>query len=64
MTSGGRIKRLLEQVKEDEKEFEERPLQVLHFIKEEDRESLEIEERAHDARGNRVMELRERLEEL
>ena len=59
-----RIKRLLEQVKEDDKEFEERHLEVLNFVKEEDREMLEAEEKAYDTHGNRVMELRERLEEL
>ena len=52
-----RIKRLLEQVKEDDREFEERHLEVLNFI-EEDHETLEAEERVYDAHGSRVMELR------
>ena len=51
-------------MKEDDKELEERHLEVFSFIKEEDRESLEAEEKAYDAHGNCVMELRERLEEL
>ena len=59
-----RIKRLLEQVKENDREFMERHLEVLNFIEEEDRETLEAEEKAYDAHGSRVMELRERLEEM
>ena len=55
-----RIRRLLEQVKVDDRELEERHLEVLNFIEEEDRETLE----AYDVHGSRVIELRERLEEL
>ena len=39
-----KIKRLMEQIKEDEKEFEQRHLEVLNFIKEEDQETLHAEE--------------------
>ena len=59
-----RIKRLLEQVKEDDREFKECLLDVLNFIEEEDCGTLEAEERAYDSHGSRVTELRERLEEL
>ena len=59
-----KIKRLLEQVKEDDKEFEQRHLEVLDFIDEEDQDSLEAEESVCDEHGNRVMELLERLEQL
>ena len=59
-----KIKRLMEQVKEDDKEFEERHLEVLNFIDEGDQDSLEGEESVSDEHGNRVMELLERLEQL
>ena len=59
-----RIKHHLDQVKEDDKEFEKRHLEVLNFVREEDCESLEAEEKAYDAHNNRVMEVRKRLEEL
>ena len=59
-----KIKRLLEQVKEDDKEFEQRHLEVLDFIDEEDQDSLEAEESVCDEHGNRIMELLERLEQL
>ena len=36
-----KIKRLLEQVKKDDKDFEQRHLEVLNFIDEEDQDSLE-----------------------
>ena len=40
----GKIKSLMEQIKEDDKEFEQRHLEVLNFIKEEDQETLHAEE--------------------
>ena len=59
-----KIKRLMEQVKEDDKEFEERHLEVLNFIDEGDQDSLDAEESVSDEHGNRVMESLERLEQL
>ena len=59
-----KIKRLLDQVKEDDKEFEQWHLKVLDFMDEEDQDSLEAEESICDEHGNRVMELLERLEQL
>ena len=59
-----RIKCLQEQVKEDDKEFGEHHLEVVNFIKEEDRETLEMEENAYYAHGSHVMELCERLAEM
>ena len=59
-----KIKRLMEQVREDDKEFEERHLEVFNFIDERDQDSLEAEESVSDEHGNRVMELLERLEQL
>ena len=59
-----KIKRLLEQVREDDTEFEQRHLEVLDFIKEEDQEALDAEETVSDKHGNRVMEIVERLEQL
>ena len=52
-------------MKEDEKEFEQRHLEVLDFIDNEYQDSLEAEEAVCDehAYGNRVMELLERLEQ-
>ena len=40
-----KIKRLLEQVKEDDKEFEERHLDVLNYIDEEDLNTIDAEEK-------------------
>ena len=57
-----KIKRLLEQVKADDKEFEQRHLEVLDLIDDEDQESLDVEESVCDEHGNRVMDLLERLE--
>ena len=54
----------MEQVREDDKEFEERHLEVLNFIDEGDQYSLEAGESVSDEHGNRVMELLERLEQL
>ena len=59
-----KIKRLLEQVKDDDKEFEERHLDVLNHISEEDQDALDAEEEVYDAHGSRVMEIIERLEQL
>ena len=59
-----KIKCLLEQVREGDKEFEQRHLEVLDFIKEEDQEALDAEETISDEHGNHVMEIVERLEQL
>ena len=47
-----KIKRLQEQVKEDDKEFEQRHLEVLDLIDERDRDTLEAEEKVFDQHGN------------
>ena len=59
-----KIKRLMEHVKEDDREFEERHLEVLSFIKEEDKDAIDAEEKVYDEFGIQVMELLERLEQL
>ena len=51
-----KIKHLLEQVKEDHKEFEQCHLKVLNFIKEEYQDTLDTEVTAYDAHGSRVMD--------
>ena len=52
-----KIKRLLEQVKDDDREFEERHLDVLNHIKEDNQEALDAEEVVYDAHGSHVMEI-------
>ena len=59
-----RIKHLLEHIKEDGREFEERNLDVLIFIEDEDHETQDVEGKAYDAHGSGVRELHKRLEEL
>ena len=59
-----KIKRLLEQVKNNDKEFEERHIEVLNDINEEDQDALDAEEEVYGAHGNRAMEIIERLEQL
>ena len=59
-----KIKHLLKQVKSDDKELEERHLEVLNHIKEEDQEALDAEEVVYDAHGSHMMEIIERLEQL
>ena len=46
-----KIKRLMEKVKEDDKEFEEQHLEVLNFINEGDQDSLDAEESVSDEHG-------------
>ena len=59
-----KIKRLLEQVKDDDKKFQERHLDVLNHISDEDQEALDAEEEVYDAHGSCIMEIMERLEQL
>ena len=59
-----KIKRLLEQVKDDDKEFEERHIEVLNYINEEHQDAIDAEEEVYDAHGCRVMEIIEKLEQL
>ena len=59
-----KINRLLEQVKDDDKEFEECHLDIVNHISEEDQDTLDAEEKVYDAYGSRVMEIIERLEQL
>ena len=59
-----KIKCLLKQVKDNDKEFEERHLEILNYIKEEDQDALDAEEKVYNAHGSRVMEIVERSEQL
>ena len=59
-----KVKRLKEQVKEIDRNFEDRHLEVLNFIEEADRSTLEAEERIFDEHVNCASDLIARLEEL
>ena len=59
-----KIKRFFEQVKDSDKEFEERHIEVLNYINKEDQGALNEKEEVYDAHGSRVMEIIERLEQL
>jgi len=59
-----KVKRLKEQVKEIDRDFEQRHLEVLNFIESEDQTTLDSEEKIFDEHVNRVSDLVERLEEL
>ena len=50
----------MEQVKEDDKEFELRHHEVLDFIDEDDQDSLDAKEYVCNEHGNQVVELLER----
>ena len=56
--------RLKDQVKEHDNEFEKRHMEVLDFIEEEDRTTLDAEEKVFDEHVNRVSDIMERLEKL
>ena len=58
-----KIKRLLDQVKDDDRVFKERHLEVLNYIEEEDQDS-DSEEKVYDAHGSRVMEVIDISEQL
>ena len=57
-------KRLKDQVKEHDQEFEKRLLEVLDFIKEVDQAALDSKEKVFDQHVNRVSDIIERLEKL
>ena len=46
----------------DDKQFEERHLQVLNHIKEDDQKALDVEEVVYIAHASRVSEIIERLQ--
>ena len=54
----------MEQLKDNDSNFEQRHLEVLSFIQEEDQETLTQEEAVFDEHVNRVSELVERVEQL
>ena len=58
-----KIKRLKDQVKEHDQEFEKRLMEVLDFI-EEDQAVLDSEEKVFDEHVNGVSDIIERLEKL
>ena len=51
-----KIERLLEHVKDDDKEFEECHLEVLSYVSEEDQNTIDAEEKVYDAHSSRVLE--------
>ena len=59
-----KIKRLKDQVKEHDQEFERRHMEVLDFIEEEDQVTLNSEEKVFDEHVNRVSDIMERVEKL
>ena len=59
-----KVKRLKEQVKEIDRDFEQRHLEVLNFIESEDQPTLDSEEKIFNKHVNRVSDLVEWLEEL
>ena len=58
------IKRLKDQVKEHDQEFEKRHMEVLDFIEEDDQVALNSDENVFDEHVNRVSDIIERLEKL
>ena len=59
-----KVERLMEQIKENDAEFEQRHLDVLDFIEEEDADTLTKEETVFDKHVDIVAELMERIERL
>ena len=59
-----KVKRLKDQVKENDREFEQRHIEVLDFIESEDQTTLNDEETIFDEHVNRVADIIERLELL
>ena len=59
-----KIKRFVEKVTEDNKEFEQYQLKFLNFVKEEDQDTTDVEETTCDEHGSPVMEMFERLEQF
>ena len=58
------VERLLEQLKDNDSTFEQRHVEVLNFIEEEDQEALNQEEAVFDEHVDRVAELTRRIERL
>ena len=59
-----KVERLLEQINDNDTNFEQRSLEVLNFIEEEDQDTLSQDEAVFDEHVNRVAELVERMEQL
>ena len=59
-----KVKRLKDQVKENDREFEQRHIEVLDFIESEDQTTLNDEETIFEEHVNRVADIIERLELL
>ena len=57
-----KAERLMEQLKDNDTEFEQRHLEVLNFVKEDDQDTVDQEEALFDEHVNRVAEFIERLE--
>ena len=55
-----KIKRLKDQIREHDQEFETRHMVVLDFIEEEDQTDLDSEEKVFDEHVNRVSDIMER----
>ena len=58
-----KIKRLIEQVNEYDKEFEQRHLEVMDLLDGTDQETMEAEDKIFEQHCNRIMDLLEKLEE-
>ena len=58
------VEHLLEQLKDNDSTFEQRHVEVLNFIEEEDQEALNQEEAVFDEHVDRVAELTRRIERL
>ena len=59
-----KIERLIDQIKDNDTDFEQRHLDVLNFVSEDDEDTLQREEAIFDEHVDRVTELIERLEHL
>ena len=59
-----RIKCLIEQIKEDNKEFKQCHLEVLNFVSEDDQTTLDAEELVYDEHGGHIVDIFTRLEQL
>ena len=59
-----KIERLIDQIKNNDTDFEQRHLDVLDIVSEDDEDMLQREEAMFDEQVNRVTELSERLEHL
>ena len=59
-----KVERLLEQIKDNDTDFEQRHSEVLNFISEEEQDALKQEEAIFDEHVNRVAKLTERIKQL